>query len=265
MDRQFDESVMYHLLTQVLPSILILLDLAHYWQQGVLMHYRPAQAQAPVWIQVQLIRTWPIAGSKEFSCIIDPHKLKLLYGSMNRSCSSPCPGRHNDTTCTYFPDQIHIHACTAVILAPHFSVELIIHRRLVCCPLSLLPPFVSLSLSLPPSLPLSLSLSLSVSLQPRYLCSLAQLLAMEEQMIEEATNRRFIRSRHFTRCSYIVDCIRVASLQHVDNTVAAWYGPDQRRFLQVSCMSTCLCINDYTPSEASETLVSGLPPLVYTH
>lgn len=55
---------------------------------------------------------------------------------------------------------------------------------------------------------------------------------MEEILVEEAGNRRFIKSRHFTRSSYIVDCVRVASLQIVNNTIACTYTPDHRRFLQ---------------------------------
>lgn len=49
VDRSFDESVMYHLLTQV-----------------------------------QLVRSWPVASSKEFSCGIEPGKLITLFRSLSR-------------------------------------------------------------------------------------------------------------------------------------------------------------------------------------
>jgi hypothetical protein len=65
-----------------------------------------------------------------------------------------------------------------------------------------------------------------------YLASMSWLISIEESLIEEPGNRRFMRSRHFTRSAYIVDCVRVASLQNVQNTVSFTYGPDHRRFLQ---------------------------------
>jgi len=34
------------------------------------------------------------------------------------------------------------------------------------------------------------------------------LITMEELLVEENGNRRFIRSRHFTRSAYVIDCVR---------------------------------------------------------
>lgn len=53
VDRSFDESVMYHLLTQV-----------------------------------QLVRSWPVASSKDFSCGIEPGKLITLFRSLSRYCNA---------------------------------------------------------------------------------------------------------------------------------------------------------------------------------
>ena len=41
----------------------------------------------------------------------------------------------------------------------------------------------------------------------RYMSCLSRLLSIEELIVEETSHRRFVRSRHFTRCPYVVDCV----------------------------------------------------------